>query len=422
MYIRGMSMRDVLVGTSAWDDIYGLAGDDSLYGDGGGDRMWGGPGADYLDGGTGFDTAYYDDGKSAVYVRLDTGVGHWGVAEGDVLVSIEGLVGSWYNDILVGNDEINTIDGNPGDDLINGLGGADTLHGGVGNDHIWGGASLDYIYGDDGYDFARYDAATTGVDVRLDEPVPGFAFAPGGGWDGDEAFQDQIWGVEGLVGSNYADHLAGSDTAPGVNANNTLYGLDGDDELIGKGGNDQLYGGTGADLLDGGADFDVAHYDDASGGVAVSLELGAGWAGEAAGDRLIAIEGLAGSRFDDALVGNAAENMLFGGDGNDILMGVAGNDILAGGRGADHLYGGIGNDQFYFERADLTDASDSIWDFNVAGGDTDTLVFHGVTAAELTVVDIDGGVKVSIADPSLAGDIHVYGVNSATLAGHLMFV
>jgi Ca2+-binding RTX toxin-like protein len=86
------------------------------------------------------------------------------------------------------------------------------------------------------------------------------------------------------------------------------------------------------------------------------------------------------------------------------------------------LYGGTGNDQFYFERADLTDSHDAVMDFNVAAGDTDALVFHGVTLAELTMVDIGGGVKVSIGDPTLAGDITVYGVNAATLAGHLVFV
>jgi Ca2+-binding RTX toxin-like protein len=422
MIIRGTSGHDFLFGTTEDDTIYGYAGDDALQGGDGDDHLWGGEGADVLDGGLGSDWAHYDDAKAGVYVRLDTGAGYTGAAAGDTLYSIEGLSGSSYNDILVGDAGLNWINGNGGDDLIFGLGGIDVLHGGNGNDQIWGGAARDYMYGDDGYDFVRYDDASTGVDVRLDEPSPFFGVGQGGGWSGVDAVDDALWSMEGLVGSHYADHLVGSDTAPGVNADNILFGLEGDDELIGKGGNDQLNGGEGADLLDGGTGYDTARYDDATAGVAVSLELGMGWAGEAYGDRLTGIEGLAGSRYDDALVGNFADNAISGGDGNDILMGVAGNDVLAGGRGADTLYGGTGNDQFYFERADLTDSHDAVMDFNVAAGDTDALVFHGVTLAELTMVDIGGGVKVSIGDPTLAGDITVYGVNAATLAGHLVFV
>jgi len=168
----------------------------------------------------------------------------------------------------------------------------------------------------------RYDFATTGVDVRLDEPVPGFSVGPGGGWAGDEAADDQIWGVEGIVGSQFDDHLVGERPAAGVNPNNVLYGLGGDDELLGKGGDDFLIGGEGADYLDGGAGFDYAQYDDSASGVWVSLEAGYGYTGTARTIFSSTSKGLVGSNFDDTLTGNAGRQMpLLGGNGNDILEG-----------------------------------------------------------------------------------------------------
>jgi Ca2+-binding RTX toxin-like protein len=481
MIIPGTSRNDVLFGTSGEDTLYGYAGDDQLFGGDADDHLWGGPGADLLYGGVGLDWANYDDAKAGVYVRLDTGFGYAGDAAGDVLIEIECLSGSSYADILVGNDGINFINGNFGDDWIFGLGGVDVLHGGDGNDHIWGGAARDYIYGDAGFDYVRYDDATEGVDVRLDEPPPLFPWAPGGGWGGADALADAIWSAEGLVGSQFADHLAGANL--GASADNVLIGLGGDDELIGKGGDDRLFGGDGADYLDGGTGFDYAQYDDAPSGVWVSLATGVGYTGAATHDLLIGVEGLVGSNFDDLLIGDAASNVLVGGSGNDVLEGGQGGDtldggagfdvatyenaassvtvdlffargtvgeafgdvlisiegltgssyadtltgdavdnVLRGGAGADTLTGAFGNDQFVFERNDLLAERDIITDFGVAVGDNDMLVFHGIAAGDIALTDEPtGDVRISVLDPAFGGDILVRAITVAELSGHLLF-
>jgi Ca2+-binding RTX toxin-like protein len=108
------------------------------------------------------------------------------------------------------------------------------------------------------------------------------------------------------------------------------------DFLYGGSGNDTLYGGDGRDLLDGGSGIDTASYTLSRRAVTVNLSsviyqdtLGAGF------DRLVSIENLLGSNFNDTLTGSSRNNSLTGGEGNDTLSGGAGNDTLDGGTGAD---------------------------------------------------------------------------------------
>ena len=99
---------------------------------------------------------------------------------------------------------------------------------------------------------------------------------------------------------------------------------------------DTLVGGAGTDSLDGGAGtHDVADYSGSAAGVVVSLALGRGSGGDAAGDTLIRVEDLVGSAFNDGLVGDAGANRLSGGAGDDYLVGGAGPDTLDGGAGPD---------------------------------------------------------------------------------------
>ncbi|MGJ3626862.1 hypothetical protein AB5I41_08180 [Sphingomonas sp. MMS24-JH45] len=92
------------------EDIEGLAGDDWIQGLGGADR---------IDGGAGIDTASYAASAKGVTVDLTNaafkgGTGQGGDAEGDVLISIENLLGSAHDDVLIGNHLANLLDGAPG--------------------------------------------------------------------------------------------------------------------------------------------------------------------------------------------------------------------------------------------------------------------------------------------------------------------
>jgi serralysin len=211
----GSQQTDVLVGDAQANVLYGSGSGDYLFGQEGGDFLVGGEGADILDGGAGFDTASYETSTSGVFARLDIGSGTFGDAQGDSYTSIEGLIGSAFADILVGD------------------GAGNELRGGTGVDQLTGGAGGDLLNGGEGFDFARYDLAGSGVTVRLDLGV---------GLGGD-AQGDTYVSIEGAVGSEQADVLVGT------SAGNYVFGLGGSDTIYGFGGYDEIYGGAGADTF-----------------------------------------------------------------------------------------------------------------------------------------------------------------------------
>ena len=170
-----------------------------------------------LDGGSGEDTASYAGSGIGVKIHLSNQTASGGHADGDVLVSIENIIGSASGDYITGNREDNRIEGGAGNDLLKGGAGADFIDGGSGNDT------------------ASYSGS--GSAVHIDR---GADTASGGDADGDV-----LDNIENLVGSSHDDILAGN---AGVNI---LDGGDGNDELYGGRGEDVLIGGAGDDDLDG---------------------------------------------------------------------------------------------------------------------------------------------------------------------------
>lgn len=119
----GNALNNILVTDAGADSLYGLDGDDQLFGEFGSDRLEGGNGNDALHGGAsndtliggagddilygdhGLDTASYADASSAVAVDLRiAGPQNMGALGSDTLVQIENVVGSAYNDVLIGTD------------------------------------------------------------------------------------------------------------------------------------------------------------------------------------------------------------------------------------------------------------------------------------------------------------------------------
>ena len=369
-FIHGSRHDDILIGDDKTNRLVGNNGDDQLYGGGGDDTLLGGRGADHLDGGEGDrDVAEYDWSHEGVVVNLETGVGFGGYAEGDTLTGIEYIYGSYYNDILTGDDKVNRLVGDKGDDILNGGAGNDILVGGEGSDQINGGA------GD--RDAADYGNADSGVTVDLVN-----------GGSAGEADGDTYSGVEFVYGSDYDDVLIGDD------ANNRLVGADGDDQLFGGEGKDYLVGGEGADHHDGGAGSgDTAVYRDAATGVGVDLANG-GFSGEATGDSYTGVEYVDGSAHDDTIIGDDAQNRLVGQAGNDIINGGAGNDYIIGMQDDDILTGGTGDDVFLYK---ALFGDDVITDFEAGTGRTDRLWFDldGINSMDdLTITDTAEGVLI----------------------------
>jgi Ca2+-binding RTX toxin-like protein len=296
---------------SAFDDI--LTGDaiaNALLGAAGADTLTGGAGADVLNGGDGIDLADYAASAAGVRVYLTTGAGLGGDAQGDVLTSIESLIGTAFNDVFSGNASANTLNGGAARDNLQGLGGDDILIGAAGSDVLDGG---------DGVDLADYTASSARVRVDL---------TTGLGFEGD-AHGDTLANIERLTGTAFNDSLTGNAAA---------------NALLGAAGADTLTGGAGADVLNGGDGIDLADYAASAAGVRVYLTTGAGLGGDAQGDVLTSVENLIGTAFNDVFAGNASANTLNGGAARDNLQGLGGDDLLIGAAGNDVLDGGDGVD------------------------------------------------------------------------------
>lgn len=84
----------------------------------GNDIIHGAAGADAIDGGLGRDRVVYDLSNSGVSVNLSTGKGDKGFARGDTYTGIEDVVGSAFNDTLIGDDQDNFLSAGSGNDSL----------------------------------------------------------------------------------------------------------------------------------------------------------------------------------------------------------------------------------------------------------------------------------------------------------------
>jgi VCBS repeat-containing protein len=237
--------NDQVDGGTGNDTLDGGNGNDTLDGGADDDMLYGGAGADQLNGGTGFDWARYDRATEGVALYLGLPAPSTGEAFGDVFSGIEGVVGTNFNDTILGGEGSDLFVGLNGHDVLFGDGGVDALYGANGDDSLFGGALGDYLDGGLGYDFARYDFALAGVTANLSNP----------GANAGEAAGDIYVSIEGLTGTDFADGLVGDGGA------NAIYGWAGADTLVGYGGADRLFGGEGADTIFGGEGADALRGD-----------------------------------------------------------------------------------------------------------------------------------------------------------------
>ncbi|MCW5735314.1 MAG: calcium-binding protein, partial [Enhydrobacter sp.] len=312
--LTGSAFGDTLTGTNpsvsgfGVNVLSGLAGNDILQGRGG---------ADVLDGGAGKDAASYADATAAVVASIAVPASNTGEAAGDSYVDVENLIGSAFNDVLVGDGSANKLSGLGGDDVLESRGG--------GSSSIFS-FNYEMLDGGDGNDTATYVNAAAAVTAFL--AVWGFGLGEG------DASADAYVSIENLTGSAHADTLGGDD------GDNKLNGLAGNDILAGGPGGDAMNGGTGTDTVD----YSLLIPTTSTAGVVASLSVPASNTGEAAGDTYVSVENLTGTNSNDTLTGNSAANILFSRNGDDFLNGMGGNDILRGGIGYDTFDGGTGSD------------------------------------------------------------------------------
>ena len=295
---------------------------------------------------------------------------------------VENIVGSQFDDVLVGNDVdplegqgprvepmgANRIQGGDGNDIMDGRGGPDVYEGGAGTDTVtYGGlgfvaglgrfggrgapvsATIDGAANDgSAVDRNRADLSDSiNTDVERIVGTGGDDVLRGGAGDeeligaGGNDFVDGGGGNDQLQGDDGNDAVvggAGNDAVLGGSGNDDVDGEGGDDNVRGEDGTDLVSGGGGADTLGGGngVGVDTLDYSDRTTPVRVSLDgiNDDGAAGE--GDNAVPdFEMVLGGGDDDVLIGGSGDEALFGNDGNDELAGGDGADDLSGGPGVD---------------------------------------------------------------------------------------
>jgi len=292
----------------------------------------------------------------------------------------EAIVGTSRDDTIFGfegNDYLSGIDGN---DTIYGGNGLDYLHGGSGDDILIGGTGADKLFGDDGLDVVDYSESNAAVQVDLSLGT-GF----GGHAEGDEIFN-----VENIRGSNFADNLNGNNLA------NIIYGQGGHDVISGEDGHDEIFGGAGRDIIYGNKGNDTLSGDSGRdqlfGGSGRDLIYGGAGA-----------DTLEGGNNNDELYGQWGTDTITGGNGHDTLNGGSGNDTLSGGSGFDSLNGGTGNDILTGESGEDTFVfsnefgNDRVTDFDVSN-DTLDLSQLNLTENDLVYENVSEGALITIAD------------------------
>lgn len=426
-----------LIGSNYNDFLYGNAGANTLNGNGGDDVLEGMAGADVLNGTTGTDTASYAHAGLAASGSETTGLGIGvvaslttsfsvgpavvtsGDAAGDTYSNILNLLGSSYDDTLIGNSSANVINGGDGNDVLEGLAGADTFIGG------------------NGIDTVSYAHSAAGVIADLSTPASNTNDAAGDLYSSIENmvgsdFNDMLYGnssdnvLDGGLGTNTLDGGAGTDIATYVNATgamtinlatNTATGAGRVDTLVsieriigsaygdnmtGTAGNDWLEGGLGADTINGGSGSDTVSYNSAINGISVTLG-----GANSEGDTLTSIENVYGSMYGDSLTGDSGNNIIEGGSGDDVLDGSTGTDTVSYENASAAVSVNISNSTV------LTIAANTA----TGGEDTDTLSnFESILGSAYNDVLI-GDTNANTINGGAGDDILVGGAGADTLTG-----
>ncbi|MDZ7950505.1 calcium-binding protein [Nostoc sp. DedQUE09] len=286
------------------------------------------------------------------------------------------LIGTAYDDNIVGTN---------GNDTLSADYGKDTIDGGKGDDLL----SVDYAGATKGItttynattNTGSITAGTNRVSYKNIERLNliGTAYDDNiVGTNGNDTLsagygKDTIDGGKGddLLSVNYSSYSNGITTSFNATTNTgsitvgtnqvsyknierlDIKGTDYNDNIVGNNGNDTLSAGNGKDTIDGGKGDDLLfiNYQSANGGITSAFNATTNTGSITAGTNQVTYKNIErldiwGTNYDDNIVGNNSNDMIDGGiSGNDTIIGGAGNDrLIASSLGNNTLYGGFGND------------------------------------------------------------------------------
>tara|TARA_R110002124_G_scaffold64985_2_gene178029 strand:- start:862969 stop:881598 length:18630 start_codon:yes stop_codon:yes gene_type:complete len=399
-HIIGTGFVDNYTGDANNNSFTGGAGADIIDGAAGNDDLFGGDDADTIDGGIGGDNIFGGNGNDIIMLTEDGSSDQYDGGAGLDLLDASGLTGALNVDLTQALDSNKFSASGLGSDIYTSIEGA---IGTTFNDSFIGVQGQNNIFdGNSGSDTVDYSGITgSGMVVTLNTSTDANVTVAG------SADEDIIRNIENVTGSAFADTLTGdglANTLSGNAGNDILTGGAGEDVLNGGADADTLDGGDGADtingdggadlinvmntadgidVIDGGSEIDTIDYSALAQSVEVTLNgstlADVSFGGGAAEDQLRNIENVIGSTAADIINGDALANALTGNGGADILNGAGGNDILSGGADNDTLDGGDGLD-------------------TIDGGLNDDLI--NVTSDDNVIDVIDGGSGIDTIDYS----------------------
>ncbi|MBK8293777.1 MAG: right-handed parallel beta-helix repeat-containing protein [Solirubrobacterales bacterium] len=327
-----------------------FGGGQTLCGLGGDDLLKGNTGGDILDGGDGGDIADLSLSPDGVIAALEQKL-VIGASGNDVLFSIENLVGSPFNDVIVGDGGWNLTDGGDGNDTLIPVGGRDVVFGRDGADTIGVadgeadllvdcGPGIDSVSADP----VEIDPASIffGCETISRPPVvlpPDPPDPPAPTCETDPSLcpdppDPVVYKCDGKVA-----------TIVGTNSGEKLVGTDKRDVIVARGGSDTIFPKAGHDIVCAGDGNDLVKAEEGK-----DLVYGQDGADKLYGqddqDTLVGGDGY------DYLYGGDSADVLKGGDQKDRLYGQDGKDVLKAGDGPDRLYGGDSADTLKGEAGD----------------------------------------------------------------------
>ncbi|MBW6400197.1 calcium-binding protein [Roseomonas sp. HJA6] len=235
--------------------MHGGDGNDLHLGGDGRDSFRGNRGSDTFDGGGGTtDAIEFRDSTDAVKVDLARTTLQY-VSDydgGDIILNVEQVYGSRWNDTLLGSASGDMLVGRDGRDILNGRAGADTMDGGQDNDIYYVDNAGDAVWESGYHNVSGYDRIVSTVSYALSDSVYVERLSLSGG---------VAVNAQGNFLSNRLDGNALGNTLSGLNGNDLMFGFAGNDTLLGGEGNDRLLGGAGADSLVGGNGNDRYEWD-----------------------------------------------------------------------------------------------------------------------------------------------------------------
>ena len=342
--LTGSAYDDVLIGTDKHNVIKGEAGNDFLVS---------GKGADIVTGGAGSDTISYEDFDMGVFVNLWDPIPQIISNDGDTvtLKEIENVIGSAYDDVLIGDFGNNLLDGGYGNDWLTGMMGSDTYRFRDG----WGS-----------------DKAIDDIEAFLDEidqadviDTVGDWLAQAGQWLSDAINTADVLDILEQAQDKSAEKipdkldfsLTTADLLVGIHDHGDVSIRYGASEIVEASEIEVIVTGGGSDTfkfddgvsfsgtLDGGgvnydkypdAAPDVNTLDYSAYTTSIVVDLLApedGKPGKAqATQGVYNIHNVIGGSADDTLQGSDGNNLLMGGAGNDLIEGRGGDDTSKGER------------------------------------------------------------------------------------------